>query len=98
MGGHRGQQSVDRILSGPRFLGAVANALDRAGLARPEAFTHEVVFRRCAGCEQLNIVRDEDFVCVFCDADLPREWNARSPNLSGSDPIDFSTTRWTRTR
>ncbi|MGW7363706.1 hypothetical protein ACWGI8_09820 [Streptomyces sp. NPDC054841] len=59
----------------PDSWAAVADALDRAGLARPERFTHEVVFRRCTGCEQLNIVRDEDFVCVFCDTDLPREWN-----------------------
>lgn len=54
---------------------AVANALDRAGLVRPSAFTHEVVFRRCPACREVNIVRDEDFFCVFCDAVLPQEWN-----------------------
>ncbi len=54
---------------------AVAAALDRAELARPPGFTHEVVFRRCPSCHELNIVREEVFVCVFCDEDLPLEWN-----------------------
>lgn len=54
---------------------AVARALDRAGLARPDGFTHPVVFRRCPGCRELNIVRENDFVCVFCGGDLPAEWN-----------------------
>ena len=54
---------------------AVAEALDRAGLARPAGFTKEVVFRRCPSCRELNIVREENFICVFCDEDLPLEWN-----------------------
>jgi hypothetical protein len=54
---------------------AVVDAVDRVGLARPEGFTHEVVFRRCPSCREVNIVREEDFVCVFCDDDLPGEWN-----------------------
>ncbi|MFJ3203858.1 hypothetical protein [Streptomyces sp. NPDC086989] len=54
---------------------AVAWALDAAGIVPPSAFTHEVVFRRCPACGQLNIVREQDFVCVFCDGALPGEWN-----------------------
>ncbi|MER5369546.1 hypothetical protein [Streptomyces sp. NPDC002722] len=54
---------------------AVAPALDRAGLGRPSGFTHEVVFRRCPGCREHNIVREDDFVCVFCGGDLPDVWN-----------------------
>ncbi|MFE9929625.1 hypothetical protein [Streptomyces sp. NPDC005533] len=54
---------------------AVADALDAAGLAHPPGFTHEVVFRRCPACRELNIVREDDFVCVFCDGALPRKWN-----------------------
>ncbi|MFZ3474720.1 hypothetical protein ACODT3_02460 [Streptomyces sp. 4.24] len=54
---------------------AVAAALDAAGIARPDGFTHEVVFRRCPACGQLSIVREEDFFCVFCDGELPQEWN-----------------------
>lgn len=54
---------------------AVVEALDAAGFEHPPGFTHEVVFRRCPACDQLNIVREEDFVCVFCNGELPREWN-----------------------
>lgn len=53
----------------------VARALDDVGLTRPSGFTHEVVFRRCLGCQEHNIVREDDFVCVFCGSDLPETWN-----------------------
>ncbi|MFJ9589145.1 hypothetical protein [Streptomyces acidicola] len=53
----------------------VARALDAVGLRRPSGFTHEVVFRRCPGCQEHNIVREDDFVCVFCGSDLPAAWN-----------------------
>ncbi|MDQ0792551.1 hypothetical protein QFZ58_006748 [Streptomyces sp. B1I3] len=54
---------------------AVARALDRVELGRPSGFTHEVVFRRCPDCQEHNIVREDDFVCVFCGSDLPERWN-----------------------
>lgn len=54
---------------------AVAHALDAVELVRPSGFTHEVVFRRCLGCQEHNIVRESDFVCVFCGSDLPETWN-----------------------
>ncbi|MCX5400181.1 hypothetical protein [Streptomyces sp. NBC_00102] len=54
---------------------AVARALDRAELARSDGFTHEVIFRRCPGCQEHNIVRESHFVCVFCDGELPMVWN-----------------------
>lgn len=54
---------------------AVARALDRIGIAHQDEFTHEVVFRRCPGCQEHNIVREGDFVCVFCGAALPQAWN-----------------------
>ncbi|MEV7690234.1 hypothetical protein [Streptomyces bungoensis] len=53
----------------------VARALDNVELGWPSGFTHEVVFRRCPGCQEHNIVREEDFVCVFCGGDLPEAWN-----------------------
>lgn len=53
----------------------VARALDRASLGHPDGFTHAVVFRRCPGCHEHNIVREDHFVCVFCDGDLPAAWN-----------------------
>ncbi|MFE4538653.1 hypothetical protein ACFRKB_26860 [Streptomyces scopuliridis] len=53
----------------------VARALDDVELGRPSGFTHEVVFRRCPDCQDHNIVREDDFVCVFCGSDLPMAWN-----------------------
>ncbi|HSA52023.1 MAG TPA: hypothetical protein VLH10_18195 [Yinghuangia sp.] len=61
----------------------VAEALDRVGIIRPAGFTHPVVFRRCTACRELNIVRDGDFACVFCDAPLPRDWNAGDGRADG---------------
>ncbi|MFG3393195.1 hypothetical protein [Streptomyces parvus] len=54
---------------------AVAHALDAIELGRPPHFTHPVVFRRCPGCQECTIVREDDFVCVFCGSDLPKAWN-----------------------
>ncbi|WLW57134.1 hypothetical protein [Streptomyces sp. YU58] len=56
----------------------VAAALDRAGIGRPDGFTHEVVFRRCERCRECSVVREGDFVCVFCGSDLPTVWNITS--------------------
>ncbi|MFD7946150.1 hypothetical protein [Streptomyces sp. NPDC059744] len=63
---------------------AVAEALDQAGIVRPSGFTHEVVFRRCPACQQLNVVREGDFICVFCDEALPWEWNVDRPRCAGT--------------
>lgn len=54
---------------------AVAHALDAIELGRPPHFTHQVVFRRCPGCQECTIVREDDFVCVFCGSGLPKAWN-----------------------
>ncbi|MFI6741188.1 hypothetical protein ACIBI9_50415 [Nonomuraea sp. NPDC050451] len=62
---------------------AVAQALDRAGLRYPTGFTNQVVFRRCPACRERNIVREDDFVCVFCGSELPALWNV---DLSGQGP------------
>ncbi|WP_406310773.1 hypothetical protein [Streptomyces sp. NBC_00623] len=63
---------------------AVAEALDQAGVVRPSGFTHEVVFRRCPACRQLNVVRDGDFICVFCEEALPWDWNVDRPGCAGT--------------
>jgi hypothetical protein len=76
--GEVSNQSTDYCPDVSSWL-AVAEALDRIGIARPSGFTHEVVFRRCPSCQQLNIVREEDLVCVFCDPALPHEWNVGGP-------------------
>jgi hypothetical protein len=63
----------------PACWPTVAAALERAGLTHPAGFTVEVVFRRCPACRDLNIVRENDFVCVFCEAELPPDWNVNIP-------------------
>ncbi len=62
---------------------AVAHALDQAGLVPPSGFTHEVVFRRCPDCRERTIVREDDFVCVFCGGALPPVWNVSPAGGSG---------------
>lgn len=67
---------------------AVAQALDRAALSHPLDFTHQVVFRRCPACQEHNIVREDDFACAFCQADLPTYWNvdpSTHPECGGVD-------------
>lgn len=62
---------------GPESWPALADALDRAGLQRPDGFTTTFVFRHCPRCGELNVVKDEHYACVFCDADLPGEAASR---------------------
>lgn len=61
---------------------AVAAALDRAGLEHPPGFTHPIVFRRCRGCRQRNIVKDDHYVCAVCGDSLPTAWNMDEPGPS----------------
>jgi hypothetical protein len=65
----------------PSSWPSVAAALDRAGIAHSGGFTHEAVFRRCPDCEEVNVVREGDFVCVFCEAPLPNQWNVDSHHI-----------------
>jgi hypothetical protein len=50
---------------------AVAAALDRAGVSHPGGFTDVFVFRHCPACGELNVVKDDHYVCAFCEGDLP---------------------------
>lgn len=84
---------------------AAAEALDRAGLAHPRYFTAALLFRRCPDCVERNVVREGDFRCALCGAELPRWWNlgvdrfpAQSgpPGPTGGDPtvpVDGSVSR-----
>lgn len=54
---------------------SVAAALDRIGVPHPGRFTEEFTFRRCPRCGERNVVRDGEFVCAICGADLPLAWN-----------------------
>ena len=56
---------------------AVADALARAGIGRPDGFTASIVFRRCLDCGQRNVVRDGDYSCAVCGAELPEDVEPR---------------------
>jgi hypothetical protein len=62
----------------PESWPAVAAALDRLGVPHPGRFTTAIQFRRCPGCGERCIVKDDWFVCAVCGADLPAEWNFTS--------------------
>lgn len=61
---------------------AVARALRTAGLGAPARFSTEIVFRRCVRCAQINLVKEGWFICVFCEADLPADWNVSEREVS----------------
>jgi len=63
----------------PESWPAVAAVLDRISLPHPGGFTTSFIFRRCHACAQLNLVKDGDFICAVCGADLPLSWNLDSP-------------------
>jgi hypothetical protein len=63
----------------PSCWPAVAAALDRMGVDHPGRFTSEFVFRRCAGCGELSVVKEDDFACYVCGRELPQSWNVDQP-------------------
>jgi hypothetical protein len=63
----------------PECWAAVAVALDQLGVPRPQGFTNSFVFRRCPRCGERSLVKDDDFCCAICGADLPAAWNFADP-------------------
>jgi hypothetical protein len=53
----------------------VAAALERTPLAHPGTFSTAYLFRRCPACRQINLIKQQVFVCALCDAELPQTWN-----------------------
>jgi hypothetical protein len=53
----------------------VDNALNKIPIDHPSWFTVEFTFRQCCSCSQINIIKDNLFICSVCDAHLPSEWN-----------------------
>lgn len=60
---------------------AVEDALWLPGIEHPGGFTSAFEFRRCPGCGERNLVKDEYYVCGACDTPLPETWN-----LGADDP------------
>lgn len=63
------------VFPDPECWPAVAAALAAAAIPAPSSFSHAFRFRRCAACMQINVVKEDWFVCASCDAELPRSWN-----------------------
>lgn len=59
----------------PTCWPAVAAALDRIGILRPDDFTESFMFRRCEACGGINLIKDEVFECAACGHELPDQWN-----------------------
>jgi hypothetical protein len=53
----------------------VEAALDRIPIAHPPHFTTEFTFRRCDDCSQINVIKDNLFICSVCNSILSDEWN-----------------------
>jgi len=53
----------------------VGKSLDLINILHPSSFTIEFIFRRCCDCNQINIVKDDSFICSVCAAKLPQKWN-----------------------
>jgi len=54
---------------------ALEDVLARAGLPHPTTFTRGIIFRKCPGCGQRNVVKDGFYFCGVCEAALPEEYN-----------------------
>ena len=53
----------------------VVKALDLINIPHPSSFNIEFIFRRCCSCNQINIVKDNLFICSVCASELPLRWN-----------------------
>lgn len=59
----------------PESWSSVVNAMERMPVGHPECFDPAFIFRKCQSCSQINIVKDEWYVCEVCQTPLPTEWN-----------------------
>lgn len=59
----------------PSCWEALADALDTIGVAHEGRFTNEMIFRRCDECGERNLVKDHDYHCYVCGAELSEHWN-----------------------
>lgn len=59
----------------PCSLAAVTQTIAALGLNVPPQFTPELTFRRCTRCDSIQIVKDDEWNCLLCRDELPRDWN-----------------------
>jgi hypothetical protein len=53
----------------------VESALDKIQISHPSSFTIEFNFRRCLSCSQINIIKNDSWICSVCNSILPDKWN-----------------------
>jgi hypothetical protein len=54
----------------PSSWDAVQKTLEKTDLVFPAYFTTIFIFRICQNCHWINVVKDDFYVCVNCEADL----------------------------
>ena len=57
----------------PKSWKNIDRVLSKVGIEYPEYLTTEFVFRICEKCKNINIVKDNYYVCLICNADLPEK-------------------------
>jgi hypothetical protein len=50
-------------------------ALNKIPIDCPSDFTTKFIFRRCYSCSQINIIKDDLFICSVCNSNLSHKWN-----------------------
>ena len=63
----------------PRSIEALREALRRVGVEPPGSYEPAFEFRFCESCGQINLIKEQEFSCGACGADLPPLWNFASP-------------------
>ena len=53
----------------------VEATLNKVPIEHPSSFTLEFTFRRCCSCSQINIIKNDVFICSVCDSNLSDTWN-----------------------
>ncbi|KAF3887553.1 MULTISPECIES: hypothetical protein [Nostocales] len=59
----------------PESWSQVEKALEQIPIPHPGHFSTEFIFRRCPVCRQVNIVKNNLFLCAVCNTNLPKIWN-----------------------
>lgn len=59
----------------PECWTVVRAALEALEIDVPPGFTPPFVFRRCEHCGQINVVKDDEWLCAVCGTALPSTWN-----------------------
>ncbi len=61
----------------PESWPAVAAAISSAGMSCPDSFSPRCEFRQCRKCDNINLIKNEEYTCAICGARLPVEYNVQ---------------------